>query len=174
MTTLLIALALGASDDVAARVEAVRKLAGTADEAGLKALVTALKDPDKSVRKSAAETLGTVKDGGGITVGPLGAVLMSKDEDPEVRLAAAKGLSTTPYKGAALEAYIHTITNISNKDRHLHKFGAEVTDILNKYSGEDFGKGKQTPMLWEQWWDDHKAKLKKADEDLRKAFKAKG
>ena len=173
MTQLLLALACLAADDAAARVEAVKKLAGTSDEASLQKLVAALKDPDKGVRKAAAETIGTVKDEGGITPGPLGAVLTNKEEDPDVRLAAAKGLSTSPYKGAALEAYIRCITSISNKDRHLHQFGAQVTDILNKYSGEDFGKGKQTPMLWEQWWDDHKDKLRKDDEARRKAFAAK-
>lgn len=173
MTTLLLAFALWTADDAAARVEAVKKLARTSDEESLKKLVAALKDPDKAVRKAAAETIGTVKDGGGVTPVALAAVLTDKKEDPEVRMAAAKGLSTTPYKAAAIEAYITCISTITNKEVHLHQFGADVTEILNKYSGEDFGKSKQTPMLWEQWWDDNKAKFKKADEERRKAFNEK-
>ena len=57
----------------------------------------------------------------------------------------------------------------------VRKFGAGVTDVLNKFTGEDFGKGKNTPSLWEQWWAENKAKYQKEDaarlEEYRKSRK---
>lgn len=125
--------------------------------------IKALKDKDKAVRKAAAEALEKADDKKGAAIRPLGAVLNDKAEDVEVRYAAAKALGKAQFKHDALEALITCITSITNKDRDLHKFGADVTAVLNKFSGEDFGMGKQTPMLWEQWWADNKEKFKAED-----------
>lgn len=153
--------------DVSARVEALKKLAGAKEEKSIDALVKALTDAEKDVRKAAAEALETADDAKGKAAKPLGLVLNGKTEDLEVRLAAAKALGKSKFKADALEAMITCICSITNADRHLHKFGADVTAVLNKYSGQDFGAGKQTPMLWEQWWADNKEKMRKEDEKLR-------
>ena len=159
--------ALEKAKDVAARVEALKKLAGAKEEASIDVLVKALKDPEKDVRKAAAETLETADDAKGKAAMSLGVLLNGKTEDVEVRLAAAKALGKSKFKAEALEALISCICSITNADRHLHKFGADVTAVLNKFSGQDFGAGKQTPMLWEQWWADNKEKLRKEDEKKR-------
>ena len=129
--------------------------------------IKGLKDKDKSARKAAAEALEKADDKKGAAIKPLGAVLNNKAEDVEVRYAAAKALAKAQFKHDALEALITCITSIQNTDRDLHKFGADVTEILNKFSGEDFGKGKQTPMLWEQWWADNKEKIRQEDAKKR-------
>jgi thioredoxin-like negative regulator of GroEL len=162
MGILSVFLLLSAADDVAS----IKKLAGTKDEKQIDVLVKALSHKEKDVRQAAAETLETADDAKGKAIKPLGARLTDKKEDVEVRYAAAKALAKAQFKHDALEAYITCITSIQNTDRDLHKFGADVTELLNKFSGEDFGKGKQTPMLWEQWWADNKEKLRQ--EDARK------
>ena len=138
-----------------------------ADETQIEAHIKALKDKDKAVRKAAAEALEKADDKKGLAIKPLAEVLNNKAEDPAVRYAAAKALGKAQFKHDALEALITCICSIGNKDRDLHQFGADVTEILNKFSGEDFGKGKQTPMLWEQWWADNKEKLKAEDAKKR-------
>jgi hypothetical protein len=135
----------------------------------IEAHIKQLKDKDKAVRKAAAEALEKADDKKGAAIKPLAAVLNDKKEDVEVRYAAAKALGKAQYKHDTLEALITCITSITNQDRDLHKFGADVTDVLNKFSGEDFGKGKQTPMLWEQWWADNKEKFKAEDVKKRAA-----
>jgi HEAT repeat protein len=142
-------------------------MAVTADEKQIDTHIKALKDKDKDVRKAAAEALEKADDKKGAAIKPLGEVLNNKAEDVEVRYAAAKALRKAQFKHDALEAFITCITSITNKDRDLHKFGADVTELLNAFSGEDFGKGKQTPMLWEQWWADNKEKLKAEDAKKR-------
>jgi hypothetical protein len=159
--------------DAARRVEAVGKLAGAKEEKSIDLLIKALKDPEKDVRKAAAQALEGADDVHGKAIKPLGALLNERKEDVEVRLAAAKALGKAQFKADALEALIACITGITNADRDLHKFGADVTDVLNKFSGEDFGKGKQTPMLWEQWWSDNKEKLRKDDDRKRLDLKKK-
>lgn len=125
--------------------------------------IKALQAKDKDARKAAAEALEKADDKKGAAIKPLAAVLNDKAEDVEVRYAAAKALGKAQFKHDTLEALITCITSITNADRHLHKFGADVTDVLNKFSGEDFGKGKQTPSLWEQWWADNREKFKADD-----------
>ena len=159
------------STDAGNRAAAVRKLAGSREEESIAALTGALKDPDKDVRKAAAETIGSCKDEGGVAAKPLSALLNEKKEDPVVRLAAAKALGKCLYKGEALEALITCICGITNFDRELHAFGADVVEVLNQYSGEDYGKGKQTPGLWEFWWEDFKEKYRKQDQERRHAYK---
>ncbi len=159
--------AVETAKDAAARVEALRKLAGAKEETSIDLLVKSLKDPEKDVRKAAVEALETAEDAKGKAVAPLGAVLNGKAEDLEVRLGAAKALAKAQFKAGALEAMITCICSISNAERGLHKFGGDVTRLLNKLSGQDFGVGKQTPMLWEQWWADNKEKLRQEDEKKR-------
>ncbi|HEX7899121.1 MAG TPA: HEAT repeat domain-containing protein [Planctomycetota bacterium] len=129
--------------------------------------IKALKDGNKDVRKAAAEALEKADDKKGAAIKPLGAVLNDKKEEVEVRYAAAKALGKAQFKHDATEALVTCVTSITNKDRDLFKFGADVTAVLNKFAGEDFGSGKQTPSLWEQWWADNKEKLKKEDEKKR-------
>lgn len=159
----------------AKRVEAAKKLAGAKEEKTVALLAGHLKDEAKEVQVAVAETLQGVADGAGAAVKPLAAVLVDKKADPDVRLACAKALAKSTYKHGPTHALIETICNIGNEDRNLHKFGAEVTGILNAFAGEDFGKGKLTPGLWEQWWDDNKAKFEKEDaarlEEYRKSQK---
>ena len=152
-----------AADDV----DTLKKLAGTKDEKQIDVLVKALKHKDKPVRLVAAETLETADDTKGKAIQPLGAVLNDKKEDVEVRYAAAKALGKAQFKHDATEALVTCITSITNQDRDLFKFGADVTAVLNKFAGEDFGRGKQTPSLLEQWWADHKEKLQKEDAKKR-------
>lgn len=147
----------------AKRVEAVKRLSGAKEEKTVVLLAGHLKDEAKEVRLAVAGTLEGATDGAGAAVKPLAAILVDKKADPDVRLACAKALAKSAYKHGPTRAMIETICNIGNEDRDLHKFGAEVTGILNKFTGEDFGKGKLTPGLWEQWWDDNKAKLEKED-----------
>jgi hypothetical protein len=156
----------------AKRVEAVKKLAGAKEEATIKALLAGLKDKEKSVRQATAEALEGCEDGGGLAIGPLAALLTAKEEDPGVRLAAAKALAKARYRHDPTDALIKTICGITPKDQSLFQFGADVTDVLNKFTGEDFGKGKTTPMLWEQWWEDNKEKLAKDDAAKRKEYEA--
>jgi len=160
------------SPDPVARVAAVRRLAGCHEEETITALARALKDSEKDVRKAAAETLASCKDEGGAATQALAATLNSKEEKVDIRLAAAKALEKCLYRGAALEAFIKCICSITNFDRDLHQFGADVVDYLNRYSREDFGKSKQTPMLWEWWWEDYKEKYKKEDQERRNAYQA--
>jgi hypothetical protein len=159
----------------AKRVEAAKKLAGAAEEKTVALLAGHLKDEAKEVRLAVAAVLEGATDGAGVAVKPLAAILVDKKDDPDVRFACAKALAKSAYKHGPTHAMIETISNISNEDRNLHKFGANVTEILNKFTGEDFGKGKLTPGLWEQWWDDNKAKFEKEDaarlEQYRKSHK---
>ena len=66
---------------------------------------------------------------------------------------------------------IDTISNISNKDRELFEFGANVTEVLETYTGEKFGRDKRTPELWQNWWDETKDKIKKEDDAKREEYK---
>ena len=150
----------------AKRAEAAKKLAGAKEEETIALLAGHLKDAAKEVQLAVAETLAGLEDGAGVALKPLAAALVDRKVDPDVRMACAKVLVKSKYKVEPIGAMVETICNISNEDRHLHKFGGEVTGMLNAFTGEDFGKGKQTPGLWEQWWADNKEKLKKADEAL--------
>jgi len=146
-----------------ARVAAAKKLSGAKEEKTIALLAGHLKDESKDVQLAVVEALEGASDGAGASLKPLAALLVDKKADPDVRLACAKALSKSKYKLVPLSAMIETIAGIANTDKHLHKFGAEVTDLLNKFAGEDFGKGKTTSFLWEQWRDDNKAKFEKED-----------
>ncbi len=187
-STLLILVSLIARDEAALReafskemkgkepgrrVEAVKKLSGAKEEKTIELLTHALKDAAKEVRKAAAETLESCADGAGVAVKPLGEILGDKKEDVELRVACAKALSKSPYKGGAFPHFYKAISTIEPEDRHLHKFGFEVTQILDKYVGKSFGAAKETPERWGEWWTDNKDALQKEDarrlEEYRKA-----
>jgi hypothetical protein len=157
--------------DAAKRVEAVRKLAGAQEEKTLGLLAGALKDAANDVKKAVAETIEASTDGGGVAIAPLCAILVSKKEDPAVRLACAKALGKARYRTQPILAMIETISNISNKERDLFEFGANVTEVLEKYTGEQFGREKRTPELWSNWWDENKEKIKKEDDAKREEYK---
>jgi hypothetical protein len=154
------------------RAAAAKKLAGAKEEATVQALLAGLKDPEKPVRQATAEALESCEDGAGHAIRPLAAVLTSKAEDPAVRLAAAKAIVKAKYRHDSTDALIRTICSITPKDDALFQFGADVTGLLNAFTGENFGKGKQTPMLWEQWWEDHKDQLAKDDAAKKKEYEA--
>lgn len=158
--------------DAAKRAEAVGRLAGSREEDSVKALLAGLKDKEKLVREATAKSLESCDDGAGLAIAPLAALLASKDEDPAVRLACAKALAKAKYRHDPTDALIKTIGSITPKDQDLYQFGADVTGVLNRFAGQDFGKGKTTPMLWEQWWEDSREKLKKDDAAARKAYEA--
>jgi HEAT repeat protein len=157
--------------DAAKRVEAVKKLSGAKEEKSLLLLAGALKDPDKLVKKAAAEAIGAGEDAGGVAVKELCAVLVSKEEDPEARLACARALGKARYRTDAIDAMINAISNILNTERHLHQFGADVTEVLEKMTGENFKREKVTPQLWQNWWKDNKEKIKQEDEKKREEYK---
>lgn len=153
------------------RAEAVRKLAGSREEGTLGLLAGALRDPSKEVRRAAAEALEACRDEGGVAIKPLCAVLVDKEEDPDVRYACAKALSKARYKYEPIEALIRTISSITPQERHLFSFGARVTDVLNAMAGEDFGKERRTPELWQNWWEENRDRLKKEDEARRQEYR---
>jgi hypothetical protein len=163
------------SKEISGRVAAVKKISGAKEEETISLVAGHLNDEAKEVRIAVAETLEHVEDGAGAAVKPLAAVLVDKKADPDVRLACAKALATSKYKAGPIDAMVETICAITPEERHLHKFGANVTKILNKFTGEDFGQGKNTPNLWEQWWKDNKARHQKEDaarlEEYRKGQK---
>jgi hypothetical protein len=138
--------------EAAARVAAVKKLAGAKEHKTIELLAGSLKDAELEVRKAAAETLEGVSDAGGAAVKPLGEVLVDK-------------------KSEAFPHYLKTITSIEPEERQFHKFGFEVTQILDKYVGKSFGAGKTTGERWEEWWTDNKAALAQADSKRREAWK---
>ncbi len=150
--------------DAAKRVEAAKKLAGAKEEETIALLAAHLKDAAKEVQLAVAETLEGAEDSGGVAIKPLAAVLNDKKADPDVRLACAKALAKAKYKADPIAAMIEAISNISNEEKHLFKFGADATGVLNGFAGQDFGRGKLTPGLWEKWWGENKEKLKKEDE----------
>ena len=163
------------SKEAAQRVEALKKLAGAKESKTLELLARGLKDAAKEVRLAAAETLEGCTDGGGVAVKALCAGVTDPKEDPAVRLACAKALAKSPYQHDPIDAMIKAICSISNKDRDLFKFGSDVTGVLEARTGEtSFGRGKETPMLWQGWWKENEPRLKKEDEQHRKEFEKAG
>jgi len=157
--------------DAAKRVDAVKKLAGSQEEKTLTLLAGALKDPANEVKKAAAETIEAITDGGGVAIANLCTILVDKKQDQSVRLACAKALGKARYRTQPIQAMIETISNISNKEKELFEFGANVTEVLEKYTGEKFLREKVTPQLWQNWWDENKDKIKKEDDAKRAEYK---
>jgi hypothetical protein len=155
----------------AKRVEAVKKLAGTKEEKTVELLAHALKDAALEVRKAAAETLEGCSDGGGVAIKPLGEILVDKKADLDLRLACAKAIVKARYKSEAFPFIYKTIASIEPEERQFHKFGAQVTQLLDGYVGKSFGAQRDTAERWEEWWTDNKAALTKEDEKLREEWK---
>jgi len=159
------------STETAKRVEAVKKLAGAKEEKTVEALAGALKDAEKDVKKSAAETLAACADGAGVAIKPLRAVLLNKQEHPDVLNACAQAIAKSRYRTEPVETLIEVISAIQNTDRHLHEFGKNATVLLEKMTGEEgFGYGRNTPYLWSEWWKENKAKFQKEDETKRAEY----
>ena len=163
------------ADAAAQRVAALKKLAGATEEKTLELIAASLKDKDLDVRKAAAEALEASTDGAGVAIKPLGAILVDKKEDLPLRLACAKALVKSPYKGEVFPLFLKTMSSIESAERHFHKFGFQVTELLNAYIGKSFGFDKDTAERWDEWWADNQAALKKEDvqkhEDWKKAGK---
>jgi hypothetical protein len=158
------------SKDAEHRVEAVKKLAGTKEEKTVSLLVDSLKDPELTVRKAAAETLEGCTDGGGVAVKSLGEILVDKKADLELRMACAKALAKSRYKGQAFPYFYTTISSIEPDEPKFFKFGAQVTGILDKFAGKSFRADKTTSERWNEWWTDNKAQLLKDDEKLKEEW----
>jgi hypothetical protein len=153
------------------RIEALKKLAGAKEEKTIERLVRGLKDPDLEVRKASVETIEGSTDGGGLAIKPLGEILVEKKEDLGLRKACAKALAKARYKGEAFPFFYTTISSIDRDEVQFHRFGGEVTIILDKFIGKSFGQGKETPERWSEWWQDNQDALKKEDEKTREAWK---
>jgi len=181
MTLLVVASALWAADEAALReafsneikaeaaaerVAAVKKLSGAAEEKTIELLAASLKDKELTVRKAAAETLEASTDGGGVAIKPLGDVLLDKKEDLDLRLACAKALVKSPYKAEVFQVMLKTMVSIESEEVHFHKFGFNVTKLLDAYIGRSYGADKMTCERWDEWWGNNQADLKK--EDARK------
>lgn len=159
------------SKDATARATALKKLAGAKEHKTIELLAGALKDESLDVKKAAAEALESVRDEGGAAVSPLGDALSNPKEDVALRLQCAKSLSKSPYKSEVFPHFFKTITGIGPEEKHLHKFGYQVTVILDGYVGKSFGAGRETPERWEEWWTDNQAALKAADAKRREEWK---
>ncbi len=153
------------------RVEAVKKLSGAKEEKTIERLVHGLKDSELDVRKATAETLEGSTDGAGVAIKPLGEILVDKKEDLALRKLCAKALAKARYKGEAFPYFFKTISSIEREETQFHRFGGEVTAILDTYVGKSFGQGKETPERWSEWWQDNQESLKKEDEKTREAWK---
>jgi hypothetical protein len=143
---------------------------GAMEDKSIVAIAKGLTDPALEVKKAVAACLETCSDGGGSAVKPLCAVLSSKKDDKDLRLACAKALAKEEHKAEAIDAMIQAIS-IDEKDKDLYAFGAEVTKILSAFAGQDFGMAKDTPDKWKNWFKTHQAKLQKDDAEKLAAWK---
>ena len=157
--------------DAAKRVEALKKLAGAKEEKTVELLAHALKDAALEVRKAAAETLEGCTDGAGVAIKPLGEILVDKKADLDLRLACAKAIVKARYKSEAFPYLYKTISTIEPEERQFHKFGGQVTQLLDGYMGKSFGQLKTTAERWDEWWMDNKAALLKEDEKKHEEWK---
>ncbi|MBI3857905.1 MAG: HEAT repeat domain-containing protein [Planctomycetes bacterium] len=157
----------------AKRVEALKKLAGAKEEKSIDLLVHSLKDSALEVRKAAAEAIEGSSDGGGKAIKTLGEILVDKKEDLGLRMACAKALVKSPYKFEVFPYLLKAIASIEADERQFHKFGFDVTKLIDGYTGKSFNADKTTAERWEEWWNDNKAALQKEDEKLKEEWKKK-
>jgi hypothetical protein len=150
------------------RVKALESLKGAKEPATLGLAAAALKDPAKDVRAAAAAALESMEDRTGAALEALGVRLNDKQEDPGVRLACARALAKSPYKAAPFRFLLDCISGVTREDKHLYRFGADVTGIIDGFIGKSYGADKVTAELWENWWADNQARLKAADAATRK------
>lgn len=156
------------------RVAAVKKLAGAVEQKTIELLAASLKDKQLEVRKCAAETLEASTDGAGAAIAPLGEILVDKKEDLGLRLACAKALVKSRYKGEVFPLFYKTMSSIESEERQFHKFGFDVTQLLDAYIGRSYGAGKLTCERWEEWWSNNEKALKEEDAKKREAWKKEG
>jgi hypothetical protein len=159
--------------DPAKRVEALKKLEGCKEEKTIELILKSLKDPALDVRKAAAHAIEASTDGAGKAIKPLGDILVDKKEDLELRMACAKALAKARYKGEAFPFFYKTISSIDREERQFHKFGADVTAILDGYIGKSFGAEKTTSERWNDWWTDNQKALLEEDNRKHKEWKEK-
>jgi hypothetical protein len=162
------------ADAAAQRAAAVRKLAGAKEEKTIELLAGVLKDKELEVRKAAAETLESSTDGAGLAVRMLGDLLVDKKEDLDLRVACAKALTKSRYKSEVFPIFLKTMSSIDSEERHFHKFGFQVTRMLDAYIGKSYGADKDTCERWEEWWTDNQAALKKEDAKKHEDWKKEG
>jgi hypothetical protein len=162
------------SESAPERARAVRKLAGTAEEKTIELVAARLKDKELEVRKAAAETLEASTDGAGVAIRPLGEILVDKKDDLDLRLACAKALAKSRYKSEVFPFFHKTMSSIESEERQFHKFGFQVTQLLDAVMGTSYGAGKETCERWEEWWTDHQAELKKEDARRHESWKKDG
>ena len=153
------------------RIKAVNKLRGAMGEKTFILLAKALRDPAPDVRKSIAECVESGADGAGGAIKPLCALLTNEKEEVEVRMACASALGKARYRADAIGALVQTISGIDKTQRHLFKFGADCTAILNTLGGQDFGAGKDTPKNWQKWWSQNRSRILKEDAQHRAEYK---
>ncbi|HZE96049.1 MAG TPA: HEAT repeat domain-containing protein [Planctomycetota bacterium] len=157
--------------EASARAAAVKKLSGAREHQTVELLAASLKDADLEVRKATAETLAGVSDGGGAAIKPLGEIVVDKKEDLDLRLACAKALGAALYRSDSLPYLFKVIWEIESAERQFHKFGAQVTAIIDKVTGKSFGAVKETPERWQEWWSDHKDELVQEDAKKKEEWK---
>jgi len=151
------------AEAAAERVAAVKKLSGAVEEKTIELLAGSLKDKELTVRKAAVQTLEVSTDGGGVAVKPLGDILVDKKEDLDLRLSCAKTLVKSRYKGEVFQILLQTMSSIESQEVHFHKFGFEVTKLLDAYIGRSYGADKLTCERWDEWWSNNSGDLKKED-----------
>lgn len=156
------------------RVAAVKKLSGVSEEKSIELLVATLKDPALDVRKAAAEALEASTDGAGRAIKPLGEILADKKDDLDLRLACAKALVKSRYKSEVFPIVLKTMSSIESEEKQFHKFGYEVTKLLDAYMGKSYGADKLTCERWDEWWSNNQDALKKEDLKKREEWKKEG
>jgi hypothetical protein len=162
------------SEAPAQRVTALQKLAGATEEQTIQLIADRLKDKQLDVRKAAAETLEASTDGAGVAIRPLGEILVDKKDDLDLRLACAKALVKSRYKSEVFPFIHKTMSAIESEERQFHKFGSQVTMLLDAYLGRSYGAGKETCERWEEWWTDNQEALKKEDAKRHEEWKKSG
>jgi len=156
------------------RVAAVKKLAGAKEEKTIELLAGALKDKALEVRKAAAATLEASTDGAGVANKPLGEIMVDKKDDLDLRFACAKALAKSRYKGEVFQVFYKAMSEIGKEEREFHKFGFQITRLLDSYIGKSFGADKDSCERWEEWWTDNGAALKKEDAKQHEDWKKEG
>ncbi|HVR86477.1 MAG TPA: hypothetical protein VMU54_19295 [Planctomycetota bacterium] len=162
------------AEAAAERARAVKKLSGASQEKTILLIAASLRDKELEVRKAAAEALEASTDGAGVAIPPLGEILVDKKEDLGLRLACAKALVKSRYKSEVFPYILKTISSIDSEERQFHKFGYEVTSLLDAYAGKSYGADKLTCERWEEWWTDNQSALKKDDAKAHERWKTEG
>jgi hypothetical protein len=162
------------AESAAQRAAAVKKLAGASEVKTIELLAASLKDKELEVRKAAAQSLEASTDGAGVAIRPLGDILVDKKDDLDLRLACAKALVKSRYKSEVFPIVLKTMSSIESEERQFHKFGFDVTRLLDAYMGRSYGADKLTCERWEEWWSGNQEALKKEDARRHEEWKKEG